>query len=145
LHIQDTIGTSGVSAIIQGRNLTGVYLRTHDTLNAPYKSWVMQNQTFTQAPLYPGNCFSLFYSDGYSFNSYPFAVGGGSPTNSLVIAPEGVGVGTNTPVSKLQIKGGDVYVEDIASGVILKSPNGNCWRVTIDDTGNLIRTLIVCP
>ncbi len=30
-------------------------------------------------------------------------------------------------------------------GVILKSPNGQCWKITVDNTGNLIRTAITCP
>jgi len=49
------------------------------------------------------------------------------------------------PKSKLQIQAGDVYIDAIGTGVILKSPNGGCWRVTIDDSGNLVKTAITCP
>ena len=55
------------------------------------------------------------------------------------------GIGTNTPASKLEVQGGDVYIDNISSGVIMKSPNGSCWRVTVDNTGNLVRTAITCP
>jgi hypothetical protein len=57
----------------------------------------------------------------------------------------GLSTGTLLPSSKLHVKGGDVYVDNIASGVIMKSPNGSCWRVTVDNTGNLVRTAITCP
>jgi len=40
---------------------------------------------------------------------------------------------------------GDLSLNKINSGIILKSPNGQCWRVTVDNTGNLIRTSITCP
>jgi hypothetical protein len=47
--------------------------------------------------------------------------------------------------SNVKVSGGDVNITDINSGVILRSPNGNCWRVTVDNSGNLLRTSIVCP
>jgi len=62
-----------------------------------------------------------------------------------------VGIGMNNVVnveparSRLHIFSGDVNIEQIGSGIILKSPNGQCWRVTIDNTGNLVRTAIACP
>jgi hypothetical protein len=56
-----------------------------------------------------------------------------------------VGIGTNLPVAKLQVTNGDVYVDDSTKGIILKSPNGGCWRVTMDNTGNFVRTSITCP
>lgn len=40
---------------------------------------------------------------------------------------------------------GDVYVTDSAAGVILTSPNGNCWRLTVDNSGNPTYTNITCP
>jgi hypothetical protein len=56
-----------------------------------------------------------------------------------------VGIGNSDPKAKLEVKDGDVYVNDPTKGIILKSPNGNCWRVTIDNTGNFVRTAIACP
>jgi hypothetical protein len=36
----------------------------------------------------------------------------------------------------------DYEVTDATKGVIMKSPNGNRWRLTIDNSGSLIRTII---
>lgn len=49
------------------------------------------------------------------------------------------------PKSKLHVFEGDVNIDRIGSGIIMKSPNGNCWRITIDNAGNLVRTAIACP
>lgn len=72
---------------------------------------------------------------------WPFTIGG---SNNYI------GIGDTTfyptvPKATLHIKTGDVYLEQIAKGIIMKSPNGNCWRITIDDAGNLVRTAITCP
>ncbi len=85
----------------------------------------------------------LFFATGATTNqSDPY------PQNTvrMVVASDGnVGVGTTNPNSKLQVTNGDVYIENISTGVILRSPNGGCWRVTVDNTGNLVRTAITCP
>jgi len=56
-----------------------------------------------------------------------------------------VGIGTPEPCSKLQVTDGDIFIEDINSGIIMKSPDGNCWRVSIDNNGNFVSTSITCP
>jgi hypothetical protein len=56
-----------------------------------------------------------------------------------------VGIGTRTPRTKLQVTDGDIYIEDINNGVIMKSPNGNCWRMTISNSGQPVITSIICP
>jgi hypothetical protein len=56
-----------------------------------------------------------------------------------------VGIGTSTPKSKLQVTDGDIYIENASKGVIMTSPNGNCWRMTVNDTGNPVFTSINCP
>ena len=48
-----------------------------------------------------------------------------------------VGIGTTSPASKLQVNGGDIEVDDSASGLILKSPDGTRYRVTVDNVGAL--------
>ena len=36
----------------------------------------------------------------------------------------------------------DIEITDTAKGIILKAPDGDRWRVTIDNDGNLITTNI---
>lgn len=78
----------------------------------------------------------------------------GSLTGRWALVIEGatnnIGIGhsnyySSPAKSKLHVFNGDVNVDQIGSGIILKSPNGSCWRVTIDNTGNLVRTAITCP
>jgi hypothetical protein len=70
----------------------------------------------------------------------------GAPAERMRVANDGnVGIGTTAPKAKLEVKDGDVYVNDPTKGIILKSPNGGCWRVTVDNTGNFVRTSITCP
>lgn len=70
---------------------------------------------------------------------------GGSNERMRIAGNGNVGIGTNDPKTKLQITSGDIYVDDPTKGIILKSPNGSCWRVTIDNAGNFVKTSITCP
>ena len=56
-----------------------------------------------------------------------------------------MGFGTAIPNTKVQVRNGDIYVESIGTGVILKSPNGSCFRITISDMGELLTDAISCP
>ena len=40
---------------------------------------------------------------------------------------------------------GDIYIEDISKGIIMKSPNGQCWRGTVNDQGMLVFAQTDCP
>lgn len=47
------------------------------------------------------------------------------------------------PVSTLPIiTSKDLEVTDLTKGVILKSPNGNRWRITINNAGALVMTAL---
>jgi hypothetical protein len=76
-----------------------------------------------------------------------FAVGSSNnvPATRMTLNKTGLGLGTETPKAKIEVANGDVYVSDPTKGIILKSPNGSCWRVTMDNTGNFVRTAITCP
>jgi len=69
--------------------------------------------------------------------------------NALKCTPDGkTGLGylyTETPPSKLSVKGGDVNILDVGSGVIMKSPDGKCWRMTVSNAGQPVLTSITCP
>lgn len=53
-----------------------------------------------------------------------------------------VGIGTTNPASKLEVDGGDIEVDDSASGLILRSPNGTRYRIKVDNSGNLTTTAV---
>ena len=57
----------------------------------------------------------------------------------------GVKIKVKTPQnSKLQITDGAVFIEYFSSGVIMKSPNGNCRKITVQNDGSLKSDAIVC-
>lgn len=75
-------------------------------------------------------------------------------TNTWILNNDGatnnVGIGSynwkqSTPKSKLHIFNGDVNINDIGKGIIMKSPNGQCWRVTVGDTGAFVSNAVACP
>ncbi len=43
------------------------------------------------------------------------------------------------------VKTADVYISNIGSGVVMKSPDGSCWRMTVGNTGLPVFTSITCP
>jgi hypothetical protein len=45
----------------------------------------------------------------------------------------------------VQVKDDDIYVKDFNKGVVLTSPNGQCWRVTVGDDGSMSTLAIDCP
>jgi hypothetical protein len=57
----------------------------------------------------------------------------------------GLGIGTTDPKEKLHVKDGDIYIENLDRGVVMKSPNGACWRLTVTDEGTPGFTSVPCP
>ncbi|UAY52886.1 IPT/TIG domain-containing protein [Ferruginibacter albus] len=60
----------------------------------------------------------------------------------------GLGIGTVTPTSKLTVTGGDIQVTDAGSGIILKSPDGKCWKLFMGLSGGFNHLQVVeipCP
>lgn len=66
-------------------------------------------------------------------------------TRLMVHSNGNVGVGTSVPAARLQVGGGDAYVSTVGSGVILRSPNGSCFRVTVSNVGTLGTAAVACP
>ena len=54
------------------------------------------------------------------------------------------GFGTDQPAAKIQVKDGDIFIEDINRGIIMKSPDSNCWRGTVNNQGMLEFVQVDC-
>lgn len=74
---------------------------------------------------------------------------GSSPDQSwrLSLNPSigNVGIGTYEPRTKFHVSGGDLYVENSNRGIILRSPGGICYRIQVDNNGQLTSQPVSCP
>jgi len=56
-----------------------------------------------------------------------------------------VGIG-ETPVAGTSLKvGSDIVVSDSSKGLILTSPGGSCFRIGVDNSGNISTSTAACP
>jgi hypothetical protein len=68
-----------------------------------------------------------------------------TPTDMDYVFENGnIGVDTYNPVAKLQVNNGDIFIEDIDRGIVMKSPDGNCWRGKLDNNGALQFVQVNC-
>jgi len=56
-----------------------------------------------------------------------------------------VGIDVTDPKSKLEIANGDIYIDNIHRGIIVRSATGKCFRIQPNESGDLISKEIDCP
>lgn len=81
---------------------------------------------------------------GTTSNSNSLSLVTGNTNTRMFINGESghVGIGSDEPQTRLQVSGGDIFIEDINRGIIMKSPDGNCWRGTLNNQGQMEFTLL---
>ena len=82
---------------------------------------------------------SLKANTGSAYTITSQAAGTGS-VRDIALMGGNVGIGTIFPASKFTVASGDIEVETNGNGIILKSPSGYPYLITVDDDGNLIAT-----
>jgi len=50
-----------------------------------------------------------------------------------------------TPMISLETDDSDVYIGSSCHGIILTSPNGNCFRLLVNDDGSMRTEAVNCP
>ena len=97
--------------------------------------------------------FNVAGSNNIDFASKSFGIYNATK-NNWVLNTEGnsnfLAIGSytykqSTPKSRLHVFNGDINIDQIGSGIIMKSADGQCWRVTVNNTGTLVSTSIACP
>jgi hypothetical protein len=76
-------------------------------------------------------------TSGATLRPLDFVTGG---TRRMTIGTTGnVGIGTTAPSSKLQVTGGDVEIETVTSGIIMKAAGTSTrYRITLNATGDAL-------
>jgi hypothetical protein len=93
-----------------------------------------------------GKGFSIYSTSNYGSLRFYTNVDQNGIIERMRINEEGnIGIETKEPGAKLQIADGDIYVSHINRGIIMKSPDGNCWRGSLDNNGRLTFNKISCP
>ena len=72
-------------------------------------------------------------------DSSPITFGTGLLEKARITASGNVGIGTTSPTSKLQVTGGDVEIETVTSGIIMKAAGTSTrYRITLNATGDAL-------
>jgi len=122
----------GGALSIYGAGLDGSGLKRF-TINADYTNH--KANYFDGAIGSDGNKMPFYFKwRGEQFNNSALTI----------LGNHNVGIGTSTPSAALQVSNGDIYIEDITKGIIMKSPDGQCWRGKLDNSGNLVFSKIDC-
>ena len=88
--------------------------------------------------IYKGSNASMRFRMGHAtVGRFQFLNNANTEVFTIDARNEKVGIGTTSPASKLEVDGGDIEVDDSASGLILRSPDGTRYRITVANGGTL--------
>jgi len=87
-----------------------------------------------------GSMSAINWSNGPYFVKIEFDPAGG---NNFTLM--GISQLLSVPYALYSQSAGSLDVKTPGQGIILSSPNGNCWQVTVDNTGAISATPVTCP
>jgi hypothetical protein len=87
-----------------------------------------------------GSMSAINWSNGPYFIKIEFDPNGGSNFTLM-----GISQMLSVPYALYSQSSGAVYSKTPGQGMILSSPDGNCWQITVSNTGVITATAITCP
>ena len=64
---------------------------------------------------------------------------------AMTLKSGNVGIGTTVPAKKLEVKGGDIYINQVSSQLIMKKPDGTCASCGPNNSDIWVCTGVACP
>ena len=129
------LDVSGLVTVSQSINVPLIY-KSNTDLNL-IGGGPQTNFSRSQIKLFNGGDVTINASSGR-----PVTINSGGSFAMVLDSAQKVGIGVTSPASKLEVDGGDIEIDDSASGLILRSPNGTRYRVQVDNSGNLTTTAV---
>ena len=159
LHIESYIPDGEIRDLVYIRNLsssnsayTGLNLRADDYNYGLGISFTSSNYNllpdFNQVAsmMTNGRAFAISCSSPEgSIRLFTNTDGDGIIERMRISSSGYVGFGTKNPKAKVEIADGDVYISSIDKGIIMTSPDGQCWRGTVNNSGVLEFSAVECP
>jgi len=87
-----------------------------------------------------GSMSAINWSNGPYFIKIEFDPNGGSNFTLM-----GISQMLSVPYAMYSQSAGAVYSKTAGQGMILSSPDGKCWQITVSNTGVITATAITCP
>jgi hypothetical protein len=126
-----------------------ILLDSNNSFNAAGSNNVIQHENvFTLGSNLTSHAENFTYvnnlsSTGSLYVNNSLELNNNQETISLYVSANKVGINTETPTEALSVVGNasvteDLEITDFNRGIILRSPNNNRWRITIDNSGQLI-------
>lgn len=141
-----------VGSLLNGRRSRGTIDNPQDVITGDRISGIVSSMYYNNAFRFSSSI--LFYAGrGLNYGSYPSYIVfrttdryESESSERMRLAENGnLGIGTAEPAAKLHIADGDIYIENIERGIIMKSSGGQCWRGIMSDNGTLVFSPVDCP
>ncbi len=133
---------------------SGLLLGSHRSFGSTYNTYPLTIVGEQALPRFPNRNRVLSIRDHSENVRWHFNLIDGNLTFTAAEVADGilmlerqgnVGIGTTSPRARLHIPRGDIYLGTPRNGVVMTSPDGQCWRMTVNNEGQPVFTSINCP
>ncbi len=125
-------------SIVQGTMSGAIVYKETDT--ATTNLYGLATLDIGNGTVIKGSMSAINWSNGPYFIKIEFDPNGGSNFTLM-----GISQMLSVPYALYSQSTGAVYSKTPGQGMILTSPNGNCWQITVSDTGVITAAAVTCP